>query len=114
MLTHPSPNDWLMYRGNYSGWSYSALNQINAGNVGQLQLKWTLAMSEGGTNETTPLVHDGVMFLLSSGNTVQAINAVTGEIIWQNNIGPASPTLNPGGEVAERSMALYGDHFSQA
>ncbi len=110
MLTHPSPKDWLMYRGNYSGWSYSGLNQINTSNVGQLQLKWTLAMSEGGTNETTPLVHDGVMFLLSSGNTVQAINAVTGEIIWQNNIGPAPRNLEPGSYNDEtRAIGLYND-----
>ena len=46
MLTNPSPNDWIMYRGNYAGHSYSPLNQINTSNVGQLQLKWTLAMSE--------------------------------------------------------------------
>jgi alcohol dehydrogenase (cytochrome c) len=110
MLTHPSPNDWLMYRGNYSGWSYSGLNQINSTNVDQLQLKWTLAMNEGGTNETTPLVHDGVMFLLSSGNTVQAINAVTGDVIWQNNIGPAPRSLEPGSASDEtRAIGLYND-----
>jgi alcohol dehydrogenase (cytochrome c) len=109
MLTNPSPNDWLMYRGNYAGWSYSPLNQINTGNVSQLQLKWTLAMNDGGTNETTPLVHDGIMYLWAPGNAVEAINAVTGELLWRNNIGPAPRNLNPGGDVAERSMALYND-----
>ena len=109
MLTNPSPNDWLMFRGNYAGWSYSSLNQINAGNVGQLQLKWSLVMNDGGTNETTPLVHDGVMFLWSPGNVVQAIKADTGELVWQNNLGPPPNNLNPGGDVAERSMALYQD-----
>ena len=110
MLRNPSPNDWLMYRGRYAGWSYSALNQINPNNVGQLQLKWTLAMNDGGTNETTPIVHNGVMFLVSSGNTVQAINAVTGEVIWQNNIGPAPRNLDPGGSSDEtRSIGLYND-----
>ncbi len=109
MLTNPSPNDWLMFRGNYAGWSYSSLGQINAGNVGQLQLKWTLTMNDGGTNETTPLVHDGIMYLWSPTNMVQAIKADTGELLWQNNLGPVTPSLNPGGDVAERSMALYGD-----
>src|SRR5580704_7874171 len=75
MLKNPSPNDWLMYRGNYAGWSYSKLNQITTDNVGKLQLKWLLAMNEGGTNETTPMIHDGIMYLFSSGNTIQAINA---------------------------------------
>jgi len=109
MLANPSPDDWLMYRGNYAGWSFSKQNQITPANVGQMQLKWTLAMNDGGTNETTPLVHDGIMYLFSAGNTVQAIKADTGEILWQNNIGPASPNLNPGGDVPERSLGLYGD-----
>ena len=109
MLTHPSPNDWLMYRGNYAGWSYSPLSQINTGNVGQLQLKWTMAMNDGGTNETTPLVHDGVLYLWAPGNSVEAINAVTGELLWRNNIGPAPRNLNPGGDVGQRAMGLYQD-----
>ncbi len=110
MLTHPSPSDWLMYRGNYAGWSYSALDQINAANVNQLQLKWSLAMNDGGTNETTPIIHNGVMFLVSAGNTVQAINAVNGEIIWEHFIGPAPRSLNPGSYAEEtRSIALYND-----
>ncbi len=109
MLTNPSPDDWLMFRGNYAGWSYSGLNQINAGNVGQLQMKWSLAMPDGGTNETTPLVHDGIMFLWSPGNTVQAIKADTGELLWQNNMGPPPNNLNPAGDVAERSLAIYKD-----
>jgi alcohol dehydrogenase (cytochrome c) len=109
MLANPSPNDWLMYRGNYAGWSYSKLDQINKGNVGQLQLKWSLAMTEGGNNETTPIIHDGVLFLVSAGNTVQAINAVTGEVLWQNNIGPLPRTSDPAGDEATRSIAVYND-----
>jgi alcohol dehydrogenase (cytochrome c) len=110
LMDNPSPNDWLMYRGNYAGWSYSKLDQINNGNVGLLQMKWSLAMNEGGTNETTPLVHDGILFLLSAGNAVQAINAVTGEIIWQNNIGPMPTSSEPSGSSAvTRSIGLYND-----
>ena len=110
MMDTPSPNDWLMYRGNYAGWSFSKLDQINTSNAGLLQMKWSLAMNEGGTNETTPLIHDGVMFLLSAGNTVQAINAVTGEVIWQNNIGPVPASSEPSGSsVVTRSIGLYND-----
>ena len=29
MLVNPSPNDWLMARGGYRGWSHSQLNQVN-------------------------------------------------------------------------------------
>ena len=59
ILTHPADGDWLMYRRNYQGWSYSPLTQIDARNVGSLQLKWSWAMNEGGASEVTPIIHDG-------------------------------------------------------
>src|ERR1700683_2344140 len=40
MLNHPPDGDWLMFRRNYQGWSFSPLKQINTANVGSLQLKW--------------------------------------------------------------------------
>ena len=109
MLANPADGDWLMYRGNLAGWSYSKLGQITNANVNQLQLKWTLAMTQGGTNENTPLVHSGTMFLVSAGNTIQAIKADTGEVIWQNNIGPRPNNLEPAGDVPTRSLGVYHD-----
>ena len=77
-LQNPEPENWLMTRGNYAGWSYSPLAQINPANVTNLQLKWSWAMNEGGAVEVTPIVHDGVIFLSNTSNTVQALNAKTG------------------------------------
>ena len=62
MLTNPPASDWLHWRRTYDGWGYSPLNQINRQNVGQLRLAWSWAM-QGGNQQTTPLVHDGVMYL---------------------------------------------------
>src|SRR5882757_4841620 len=62
MLRAPKPEDWLLFRGNYQGWGYSPLEQINKVNVKNLQLVWARAM-ESGTNEITPIVHDGIMYL---------------------------------------------------
>ncbi len=75
MLKNPDPGDWLMIRRNYQAWSYSPLTQVNATNVKDLQLVWTWAMNEGGANEPTPIVHNGVMFLANTGNIVQALDA---------------------------------------
>src|SRR3984957_19742980 len=83
-LQNPEPRDWLMYRGNYQGWSYSPLDQINTSNVKNLQLAWVWAMNEGGASEVTPIVHNGIMFLSNTANTVQALDAKTGELIWEN------------------------------
>ncbi|MBA2588671.1 MAG: PQQ-binding-like beta-propeller repeat protein [Alphaproteobacteria bacterium] len=106
MLTHPDEKDWLMHRGNYQAWDFSRLKQINTSNVANLQLRWVYAMDEGGRQQFNPLVHDGTMFLSNNRtNTVQAVDAKTGELIWENRIGPVLDNL----ENATRTMALYGN-----
>ncbi len=105
MLEHPADGDWLMFRRNYQGWSFSPLQQIDAGNIKNLQLKWAWAMNEGGANEVTPIVHDGIMFLSNTDNIVQALDAKTGTLVWEYRIGPRSPYLYGG----NRSLALYQD-----
>ena len=102
MLKNPDPGDWLMIRRNYQAWSHSPLTQITPANVKDLQLVWTWAMNEGGANEPTPIVHNGTMFLANTGNIVQALDARTGELIWENRIGPEVS----GGLGAIRSLAL--------
>ena len=105
MLIHPDPKDWLIYRGNYQAWSFSSLKQITDENVGQIQLKWSWAMNEGGENATGPTVHNGIMFLANTSNTVQALNAATGELLWENRLGPTPKRAYS----ALRSLAVYGD-----
>ena len=75
MMRAPKPEDWLMYRGNYQGWGYSALDQINKQNVSNLKLIWSRVM-ETGTNEITPIVHDGIMYLGNPSDVIQAAISV--------------------------------------
>jgi alcohol dehydrogenase (cytochrome c) len=105
MLIHPPDGDWLMYRRNYQGWSYSPLSQIDTSNVKELRLEWAWTMNQGGANETTPIVHGGIIFLANTGNIVQALDARTGELIWENRIGPDATVAYYG----NRSLALYAD-----
>jgi alcohol dehydrogenase (cytochrome c) len=76
--------NWMSYGGNYSAWRYSSLNQITPENVKQLVPVWAFQTGElrGGLN-ATPIVMDGVMYLMGPMNRVFAINAVTGQIIWR-------------------------------
>ena len=105
MLRNPPAGDWLMVRRNYQAWSHSPLTAITRDNVKQLRLAWVWAMNEGGANQTTPLVHDGVMYLASPMNIVQALDAATGELIWENQVGPAAAI----GFGSMRNIAIYGD-----
>ena len=96
MLRNPPDGDWLMFRRNYAGWSYSPLNQINTSNVGQLELKWMWSMPENGTMEITPMVHNGIIYVWGTGNTIQALDGKTGNLLWENRIGPAPRAPGPG------------------
>jgi alcohol dehydrogenase (cytochrome c) len=81
-LRRPSPDDWLHWRRTYDGWGYSPLHEINRRNVRQLQHVWSWAMDPG-TQVTTPLVHDGVMYLASPNSIVQALDAANGDLLWE-------------------------------
>ena len=77
-----------MARRTYSGQSYSPLNEVTAANVKDLRLAWVWNMNEGGANQAMPLVHNGVMYLWNTGNVIQALDAKTGDLIWENEVGP--------------------------
>src|SRR5213082_2398601 len=68
-LQKPDPSDWINWRRTLDGWGYSPLKQINTGNVQQLQLAWSWTLGAG-SNETTPLVYNGVMYIANPGGVV--------------------------------------------
>ncbi|WP_294391495.1 PQQ-binding-like beta-propeller repeat protein [uncultured Sphingomonas sp.] len=112
MLRDPPPGDWLMFRRNYAGWSFSPLSQIDADNVGQLQLKWMWSMPENGTMEDTPIVHGGIMYMWGVGNVIQALDAGNGELLWENRLGPFPKSAGPGpSSVETRAMGLFGTNL---
>jgi len=104
MLRDPDPDDWLMYRRTYDGWGYSPLDQITRDNVHQLTLAWVWSMPAG-TNQPTPLVHDGVMYLPNPGNVIQALDAASGTLLWEYR--RALPEGLRTGLI--RNLAIYED-----
>src|SRR5262245_6015343 len=82
MLSKPDPGDWLMWRRTYDGYGFSPLDQITRDNVKDLQVAWTWSLTNGAT-ESTPVVHDGVLFIWNYRDKVQALNAATGDLIWE-------------------------------
>ena len=90
VLRNPSDADWLQWRRTYDGWAYSPLDQINRENVGDLRLAWSRALNAGGV-ELIPLVHDGVMYIPNPGGVIEAVDATTGDLIWQYRREPRRP-----------------------
>ena len=106
VLRDPSADDWLIWRRGYDGLGYSPLAQINRGNVVRLRGAWSWSLPES-MNEITPLVHDGVMFLYS-GPVVQALDAATGELLWQH-LTVLPDEFDNGRGARAKSLAILGE-----
>src|SRR6266536_444979 len=78
-----NPADWLTYHGGYKSYHYSALDQINAGNVKNLQVAWTHLPGRSTRGlQAMPLVADGVLYYSGSYSRVFALDGATGKLIW--------------------------------
>jgi alcohol dehydrogenase (cytochrome c) len=105
MLENPPTGEWLTWRRSFDYQGFSPLKQITKSNVNNLRVAWTWTLSPG-SNEATPLVHDGVMFLHSPGDKLEAIDAATGDLLWQYaRILP--PGVNAGNK---RNISIYGNN----
>src|SRR2546425_8726687 len=110
MLRNPAPGDWLNWRRTDNAWGYSPLDQINRQNVSQLQLAWSWAMDDTGANEATPLVYDGIMYLPNPRGVIQALDAATGDLLWQYR--PQALNASEGSDASrgiQRNIAIFGD-----
>ena len=109
MLTSPPAEDWLMWRRTYDAWAHSPLDQIDRSNVGNLRLAWVWTMEEG-KQETTPLVHGGMMFLVQACDFVEAVDAATGDLIWryERETGGKAP-MGLVMSTSAKSLAIYRD-----
>ena len=106
MLQDPEDGAWLLWRRTYDAFGYSPLTQINTENVSELRPAWTWSLPPG-PNQATPIVHDGVMFIHGYGDHLQALDAVTGDRLWQYSHRlprGVAPSL-------KRGLAIYGDRL---
>ncbi|MGH3252687.1 MAG: PQQ-dependent dehydrogenase, methanol/ethanol family [Trebonia sp.] len=85
------PQNWLTYYGTYDGQRYSPLDQVTTENVKGLTPAWVFQFGSSGLHagastyafEATPLVVDGTMFVSGWDGWVWALNAATGQLLWQ-------------------------------
>src|SRR5712692_5084509 len=88
--------DWAHYGGTQFSWRYSALDQINTTNVKTLAPAWIFQTGDYAENlQSTPIVIDGVMYLITPRAQVFALEAATGRILWQYRT-PAPRVGRPG------------------
>ena len=86
--------DWPAYGGDAEGTRYSPLTQINRSNVGQLKMAWQFDPSEGpltGRFQAQPIVVDGILFTVTPGGSVAALDGATGKLKWSWKSGARTP-----------------------
>ena len=88
LLQSPVGKDWVTNGGNLTNQRYSTSKQIDTTNVKQLKGAWMTRLKGSGSGgkysaEATPLVKDGIMYMVTGNDDVFALNAKTGEILWE-------------------------------
>ncbi len=104
--------EWRTYNHDLAGTRFSPLTDINTTNVANLKQAWTYAFPAppgggrggglGGASEAVPIVVAGVMYL-PVGNSVVALEADTGKLIWQRDV-PGGPQA---GAVSRRGVGYW-------
>jgi len=101
-------NNFLHTNGNYAQTRYYPASQINTSNVKNLRPAWIFQTEVVESQETTPIVVNGIMYITTSFNHVYALNAATGEQIWhyKHKMGPITTyCCGPN----NRGVAVSGD-----
>jgi len=103
-------NDVVSYGLGLKGQRYSPLKKINTDTVKDMRTAWVFSL--GGEKqrgqESQPLIKDGVMYVTGSYSRVFAIDARTGDELWQYDA-RLPDGIMPCCDVINRGVALYGD-----
>ncbi|MCR9087609.1 MAG: PQQ-dependent dehydrogenase, methanol/ethanol family [Rhodobacteraceae bacterium] len=111
-LVEADPSDWLLPKGNYEGWMYSELDQINKDNVKNLKPVWLYSTNLDSGHQAPAIVNDGVMFVATPYNHVLALDAATGQLFWryEHDNPPDLAVMHN----TSRGVALWGDRVFAA
>lgn len=93
-LAQPADTEWRYHGGDFANTRYAPLDQIDAGNFGDLQIAWRWESIEtdvmkkkpelqSGNFKATPLVIGGTMYVTTSFCQIVALDAGTGALLWQ-------------------------------
>lgn len=80
-------SEWTTHGGDYFNRRFSLLEDVNLDTIKNLKPQWVSSLGSGlemkYSGEATPIVVDGVMYVATGANDVLALDAKTGEKIWE-------------------------------
>jgi alcohol dehydrogenase (cytochrome c) len=103
----PTRANWGHYGGTPFSWRYSALDQVNTGNVKNLSPAWMFQTGDTADGlYSTPVVLDGVMYIITPSAWVYALEANSGHVIWQYRPPRSEPGLAEPFGTVHRGVAV--------
>ena len=87
-LSELPTTNWLTNGGDLFNRNFSALTEINTGNVNQLGPVWRIHLDGSGigakySGEAQPIVYEGVMYIITGADDVFALSIETGKVLWR-------------------------------
>jgi len=102
-----------MYSGNYQGWRYSSLDQVNTANVQQSAAQWVFQTGVEGHFETKPPAVDGILYATSPNDLGVALDPRTGRTNWRYQR-PLPEKVRDCCGLVNRGFAALGDKLFMA
>src|SRR5919106_6353940 len=80
--------NWPLHNLDLFGSRFSTLDQINTSNVRSLTPRWLFqyGIIDGVSNQTTPVIVDGIMYVTDPRGSVYAVNAADGHLLWSFDV----------------------------
>ena len=75
--------NWLAYGRTHNERRFSPSDQIDTANVADLKVDWFLDLPRDVGLVSTPLVVDGTLYFTGTTNVIRAVDAATGELLWE-------------------------------
>ncbi|NGP77778.1 PQQ-dependent dehydrogenase, methanol/ethanol family [Balneolaceae bacterium YR4-1] len=102
-------SEWLAYGGTHYEQRFSPLEDVSTANVNELKVDWFLDLPNDVGLVSTPLVVNGIMYFTGTMNIVRAVDAVSGELIWEYNpeVGKHVAGKRQVGWVHNRGLSFY-------
>jgi quinohemoprotein ethanol dehydrogenase len=102
------PQNWMVHGGNFQAQRFSGLDQITPQNIANLKPAWSMDFDTMRGQEATPLVVDGVVYVTTAWSKVYAVDAKTGQALWQFDPQVPGPTAAKNCcDVVSRGAAVY-------
>jgi len=109
ILAQPT-DSWLTHGGGYDEKRFSSLSSVSTETVNQLGLEWSYDLGTSRGIEATPIVHNGIMYVTSTWNILHAMDARTGEKLWEFDPEvDKEQAANACCDVVNRGAAIWGD-----